>query len=166
MYDQNSAPATSLIPTRRHGSNHPFYASGNPEPKDIIPRASPSRPNSMHFSPPTSPNGASPMSAITALRSLTIRDPSPPSPTMTATYHDSGGIWPFARGSAASPGSSYSRPTSTVFSSTYDTSYYANYGNYGAGYSMTSTDRPLPVRRPGNYSRPKSIELVTPMVGR
>jgi len=82
------------------------------------------------------------------------------------TYHS--GIWPFARSAAAtSPSSSYSRPAANLFSSTYDGAYYG--GGYGAGggdYYGTSADRPLPSRRPAAYSRPKSIELVTPMLGR
>lgn len=141
--------------------NHSFYAAGNPEPKDIIPRASPSRPSSMILqSPPISLEAGSdygfgvgaatqPTSAISALRSLTVRPPSPPSPTGSST-----GIWPFSRSAANSPSTSYARPTANFFSSTYD-------GGYGG-----LADRPLPSRRPGAYARPKSIELVTPMVGR
>lgn len=109
----------------------------------------------MYMSPPASPDSSSQhTSAIAALRSLTIREHSPPSPA--SSYQT--GVWPFsARNMAASPGTSYgSRPASTVCSSTYE-SY---------GYTMTAPatgERPLPSRRPGAYSRPKSIELVTPM---
>jgi hypothetical protein len=52
-----------------------------------------------------------------------------------------------------------------VFSSTYDGTYYST-GGVGGDYYGTSSDRPLPSRRPTGYSRPKSIELVTPMLGR
>ena len=161
--------------SRSHGSSHhgssshyPFYAAGNPEPKDIIPRASPSRPNSMHFSsPPTTPGTSGhhhssyyqqqQQSAISALRSLTIHQPpSPPSPSST-------GVWPFARSAATSPSTSYTRGTAGFFSSTYDAGY-ATAGAYN--YSSSGMERPLPSRRPGAYARPKSIELVTPMVGR
>ncbi|KXX78007.1 hypothetical protein MMYC01_205278 [Madurella mycetomatis] len=156
MHDQNSAGA-SAAPSR-YGSSHsatqyPFF-SGPPEPRDIIPRASPSRPSSTHISPPATP---ATQSAVSALKSLSIRPPSPASPV--GTYHSS--LWPFAR-SATSPSNSYSRPA-TIFSSTYDGAYYGTGGvdSYG-----TSSDRPLPSRRPAAYSRPKSIELVTPMLGR
>jgi hypothetical protein len=136
--------------------NYPVY-SGYPEPRDISPRASPSRPNSTHFSPPATPTTTS---AISALRSLSIRPPSPPSPTGGA-YQTS--IWPFSRSAATSPSTSYTRPVSGVFSSTFDESYYSSVAS--GGYAVTM-DRPLPMRRPGIYARPKSIELVTPMVGR
>ena len=160
MHDQTAT--TPMSPSGRypslHANSYPHY-SGYAEPRDIIPRASPSRPNSTHISPPTSPSAAH-TSAISALRSLSIRPPSPPSPTQTYTAN----IWPFARSAATSPSTSYSRPASGLFSSTYDGAYYGAVG----GYTMTSPtmDRPLPSRRPGAYSRPKSIELVTPMMGR
>lgn len=153
----NAVPRSHTTHSIRANPNYPFYAAGNPEPRDIIPRASPSRPNSMHLSPPTSPTSTGHhTSAVSALRSLSIRDPSPPSPP--SSYHTS--MWPFSttRSAATSPSTSFgARPSSNVYSSTYE-SY---------GYSMTSqgtTDRPLPSRIPGGYSRPKSIELVTPMV--
>jgi hypothetical protein len=157
VHDQTGAGGAS-VPSRysstHHASVYPLY-SGAPEPRDIIPRASPSRPSSMHFSPPISPD-TSHTSAISALKSLSVRPPSPSSPV--GTYHSN--IWPFGRSVATSPSTSYSRPVSGLFSSTYDGAYYSA-GGYG-----TSSDRPLPSRRPGIYSRPKSIELVTPMVGR
>ncbi|KAK4115393.1 hypothetical protein N656DRAFT_787911 [Canariomyces notabilis] len=156
MHDQNSAGLSSTL--SHYASSHrttqyPFF-SGPPEPRDIIPRASPSRPNSTHFSPTTT---STTQSAIAALKSLAISTPSPPSPV--GTYHSS--IWPFGR-SATSPSNSYSRPA-TVFPSTFDGPYYGatTTDSYG-----TSSDRPLPSRRPAHYSRPKSIELVTPMLGR
>lgn len=160
-HDQNSSTmASSYTPSRGYdssGANLPFYSAGNPEPRDIIPRASPSRPNSTHFSPPTTPTAnAQYTSAVSALRSLSIRPPSPPSPSGAS-------IWPFTRSAATSPGTSYTKSTS-YFSSTYDTSYGASGYVYGGGY--TSTDRPLPSRKPGAYGRPKSVELVTPMVSR
>ncbi|GKT88404.1 hypothetical protein Ct61P_06254 [Colletotrichum tofieldiae] len=148
--------------------NYPFYAIGNPEPRDIVPRASPSRPSSMHFSPPTTPGattttsgGGQYSSAISALRSLSIRPPSPPSPTSS---HPS--LWPFTKSSTNSPSTSYNRGTSSFFPATYDGGYAAN--GYAYNYSSSGMDRPLPTRRPTGpgYSRPKSIELVTPMVGR
>ncbi|KAJ0298767.1 hypothetical protein COL516b_009567 [Colletotrichum fioriniae] len=147
-----------------HMGNYPFYAACNPEPRDIVPRASPSRPNSMHFSPPTTPGattGAQYSSAISALRSLSIRPPSPPSPTSS---HAS--IWPFTKSSTNSPSTSYNRGSNSFFPATYDGGYAAN--GYAYNYSSSGMDRPLPTRRPTGpgYSRPKSIELVTPMVGR
>ncbi|KAK0630786.1 hypothetical protein B0T17DRAFT_231334 [Bombardia bombarda] len=160
MHDQDGmgTPSTSGRHPSHHSANsYPFY-SGAQEPRDIIPRASPSRPSSNYFSPPTTPN-AGHTSAVSALRSLSIRSTSPPSPV--GTYQTT--IWPFARSAATSPSTSYSRPTSTMFSSTYDGAYYGTGGMSGYG---TSSDRPLPSRRPGTHSRPKSIELVTPMMGR
>ncbi len=161
IHDQDNTAASGTAAARSHASvagNYP-YASGNAEPRDIIPRASPSRPSSMHFAPPVGH-----MSALSALRSLSIRDPSPPSPTMMPAYNTTSTIWPFTRSAAASPVTSYTRPSAGMFSSTYDTSYYSS----ASTYAMTSVgaDRPLPSRRPGTYARPKSIELVTPMVGR
>ncbi|KAH7272670.1 hypothetical protein FSOLCH5_002967 [Fusarium solani] len=160
-----SQPASSV----RHyaSANYPFYTAGNPEPKDIIPRASPSRPSSMLLSsPPATPGaGASAYqhtSAISALRSLNVRPPSPPSPTGSSTN-----LWPFSRSAATSPHSSYGRPSAAYFSSTYDGGYYgAGSGAYTYDVTSAGMDRPLPSRHPGTYSRPKSIELVTPMVGR
>lgn len=81
------------------------------------------------------------------------------------SYHPS--IWPFNRSPATSPSTSYSKPaTSKMFSSTYDTGYYGAGGGLTYGMTSSSIDRPLPSRKPGAYSRPKSIELVTPMIGR
>ncbi|KAL2201256.1 hypothetical protein P885DRAFT_56669 [Corynascus similis CBS 632.67] len=147
----------STVPSRYTSSHpttqYPFY-SGPPEPRDIIPRASPSRPSPSHVSQPVTP-----ASAMAALKSLSIRPASPTSPV--GTYHQ--GIWPFARSATAtSPSNSYSKQTASLFSSTYDGAYY----NAGGDYYGTSSDRPLPSRRPAAYSRPKSIELVTPMLGR
>lgn len=153
-----------MFPSSRHAAHHvanySLYSEYHPEPRDIIPRASPSRPSSTHFSPPTTPTGFSHTTAISALRSLSIRPPSPPSPN--GSYHPS--IWPFTRSPATSPSTSYSKPPSKMYSSTYDTSYYGG-GPVTYGMTSSSIDRPLPSRKPGAYSRPKSIELVTPMIG-
>ncbi|KAK2070358.1 hypothetical protein P8C59_004859 [Phyllachora maydis] len=158
--DQENASASTLSAFHSGGAgyasvvNYPLY-SGVSEPKDIIPRASPSRPSSTHFSPPATPTTTT---AVTALRSIsTYRPPSPPSPSIA--YHAS--LWPFTRSAATSPNVSYARPPAGTFSSTYDGAYYsppAAEAHYGA--------RPLPSRSAGSYARPKSIELVTPMVGR
>ncbi|KAI1131579.1 hypothetical protein F5Y10DRAFT_52427 [Nemania abortiva] len=142
-----------------HNGSLPYYASGNPEPRDIIPRASPSRPTSNYFSPPTTPTSSQYTSAVSALRSLSRRPPSPPSPvSLNAT------IWPFTRSAAASPSTSYTHPPN-VYPSTYDGGYQTSaYSHIGSG--MMTSDRPLPSRNPPAYSRPKSIELVTPMMSR
>ncbi len=125
----------------------------------IIPRASPSRPSSNYFSPPTTPTSSQYTSAVSALRSLSRRPPSPPSPVST-----NASIWPFTRSAATSPSSSYTQPPN-VYPSTYDGGYqYSTYNYTGSG--MTTSDRPLPMRNPPAYSRPKSIELVTPMLSR
>ncbi|KAF4990755.1 hypothetical protein FGRMN_8278 [Fusarium graminum] len=161
----SSQPASSV----RHyaSSNYPFYSAGNPEPRDIIPRASPSRPSSMLLaSPPGTPGTGAPThhhtSAISALRSLNVRPPSPPSPTGS-----SNNLWPFSRSAATSPHNSYSRPSAPYLSSTYDGGYYgAGNGAYNYEVKSGGMDRPLPSRTLSAYSRPRSIELVTPMVGR
>ncbi|KAI0406601.1 hypothetical protein F4802DRAFT_87028 [Xylaria palmicola] len=136
-----------------------YYNSDKPEPRDIVPRASPSRPTSNYFSPPTTPTTSQYTSAVSALRSLNRRPPSPPSPvSMNAS------IWPFARSAATSPSSSYTQ-SHNVYPSTYDGGYAgATYSHTGS--SMTISDRPLPMRNPPTYARPKSIELVTPMISR
>lgn len=141
----------------------PYYSpgAGASEPRDIIPRASPSRPNSKYFSPPTTPTSVNYTSAVSALRSLSIRPPSPPSPSAPMATTHNAGIWPFAKSAANSPSSSYTKPTN-FFSTTYDSGYGAS--GYGYNYGRVAGERPLPSRRPGD--RPKSIELVTPMVGR
>ncbi|KAL2259892.1 hypothetical protein VTK26DRAFT_6276 [Humicola hyalothermophila] len=157
LHDQNST-AIRTTPSRyasHQATQYPVYP-GPPEHRDIIPRASPSRPNSTQVSPP-----ATPTSAISALKSLSIQPASPTSPV--GTYHSN--LWPLSGRSvtAASPHNSYSRPSATFFSSTYDGVYYSAGGSDAYG---SSSDRPLPSRRPGSYSRPKSIELVTPLLGR
>ncbi|KAK4225536.1 hypothetical protein QBC38DRAFT_258198 [Podospora fimiseda] len=143
--------SSSAAPPQYSGhtpTHYPIY-SGQPEPRDIVPRASPSRPNSTNFSPTTP--------AISALSALSSVRPSSPS-SVAGTYHPN--IWPFSKGSTTdSPNSSYTKPAANYFSSTWDPVY--QYDNYGS-----SADRPLPSRRPNMYSRPKSIELVTPMMGR
>ncbi|KAI0603400.1 hypothetical protein F4775DRAFT_598495 [Biscogniauxia sp. FL1348] len=163
-HDQSVSAITSSSSSRHSatgydmfGANLPFYAAGHPEPRDIVPRASPSRPSSTYWSPPTTPTSANYTSAVSALRSLSIRPPSPPSPTSANAT-----IWPFTKSAAASPSTSYTKPN--FYSSTYD----GGYPTSGYGYPPTglASDRPLPSRRPDAYSRPKSIELVTPVVGR
>lgn len=148
-------------------NKYPFYSAGNQEPRDIVPRASPSRPTSIFVaSPPTTPGTGSGgyyhTSAISALRSLNVRPPSPPSPTGSSSN-----LWPFSRSAATSPHNSYTRPSAAYLSSTYDGGYYGvGSGAYTYDMNTGAMDRPLPSRHPGTYSRPKSIELVTPMVGR
>jgi hypothetical protein len=157
MHDLNgvsTATAPSRYSSSHKASHYPLYSAPT-EHRDIIPRASPSRPTSTHIPPPVTHT-----SALSALKSLSIRPASPTSPVV-GTYHSS--IWPFARSTAAmSPASSYSKPAMGPFSSTYDGTYHGGSGDYYG----TSSDRPLPSRRPTSYSRPKSIELVTPMLGR
>lgn len=161
--DQSSG-AQSTMPRSYAAGNYPFYSASSPEPKDIIPQASPSRPTSMHFSsspPPTPGTAAYHTSAISALRSLNLnaRPPSPTSPTGSSASN----LWPFSgRSSGTSPSTSYSRPSAPYLCSTYD-------AHYGGGYydlSSGGMDRPLPSRNPSEQARPKSIQLVTPMVGR
>ncbi|RDA92959.1 hypothetical protein CP533_5531 [Ophiocordyceps camponoti-saundersi (nom. inval.)] len=127
------------------------------EPRDIIPRATPSRPTSIRLStsPPASPGSkVHHSSAISALRSLNLGPSSPPSPTWSNG-------WPFVRSVATSPGTSYTRPSAPYFSSssTLDGAHHVYAYESGPG-------RPLPPRQPSVRSRPKSIELVTPVLGR
>ncbi|KAI6380253.1 hypothetical protein MCOR25_001682 [Pyricularia grisea] len=171
VHDHNSSAVT---PSSQHSSsrgsyaspvsytstNYPYYSVEYSESRDIIPRASPSRPSSMHYSPPATSSMAYHGPTLSALRSLSIQDDSPPSPTTASVYHTYNTA-ASARG-APSPATSYSsRPNPKKgYSSTYDNSaYYADYSD------VPSLDRPLP-RRSTTYSRPKSIELVTPMVSR
>ncbi|ERS99345.1 uncharacterized protein SPSK_04383 [Sporothrix schenckii 1099-18] len=175
-YDQEHGASVSAKSFKDTYASSRMYYTEAQEPRDIIPRASPSRPSSTYFSlPPTPANMSSTVpattsSAMAALRSLSLRDASPPSPTLAAS---SSGIWPFStRSSATSPSTSYTQP-SAVYASTYDQGqgYYRssgapNYYTYGAGVSgYLTTERPLPPRRPSSYARPKSIELVTPLLG-
>ncbi|CAI6088812.1 hypothetical protein V2G26_013772 [Clonostachys chloroleuca] len=162
--DQSSS-ATSSMPRSYGYGNYPFYSAGEPEPRDIIPQASPSRPSSTIYnhSPPTPTTPATTSyhtSALSALRSIHGRPPSPPSPSAGGSN-----FWPFNnnRSAATSPSTSYSRPSATYLSSTYDVGY-NNGGYYTYDYGSNGMDRPLPTRRP-SHARPKSIELVTPMVG-
>ncbi|KAI1105885.1 hypothetical protein F4804DRAFT_89540 [Jackrogersella minutella] len=156
--DQNaSVRASSSHPSSRglhdgFGANLPYYMTGNSEPRDIIPRASPSR-----WSPPTTPTNGQHTSAVSALRSLSIRPVSPTSPVL------GNAIWPFTRSAVTSPSTSYTKSTN-FYSSTYDNGYAVT--SYGYTQGRTTTERPLPARKPSAYSRPKSIELVTPIVGR
>ncbi|KAI1814833.1 hypothetical protein GGS20DRAFT_379610 [Poronia punctata] len=156
--------AASYAPVSMYGGygsgNLPFYGAENQEPRDIIPRASPSRPNSNYFSPPATPTNNQYPKSVSALRSLSRRPPSPPSPaSMNAS-----GIWPFTRSAATSPSSSYSTP-SNVYSSTYDGAYTTSAYHHSASGGVMTSDRPLPTRNPPAYSKPKSIELVTPVLG-
>ncbi|PFH58408.1 hypothetical protein XA68_13725 [Ophiocordyceps unilateralis] len=150
--DQSSTSTGAPPATSRLGD-----LAGQPEPRDIIPRATPSRPTSIRLSnsPPGSPGTkAHHSSAISALRSLNLGPSSPPSPTGS----NGGTIWPFGRSVATSPGTSYTRPH---LPSTLDG------GLQSGGYAYDSgPDRPLPPRHPSVHSRPKSIELVTPVLGR
>ncbi|KAH6653886.1 hypothetical protein BKA67DRAFT_535232 [Truncatella angustata] len=162
-HDQMPTSAVSPYPPSKSYDSYsslPYYSAGSSEPRDIIPRASPSRPSSTYFSPPTTPTSSQYTSAVSALKSLTIRPPSPPSPTTTSSS-----FWPFAKTATTSPSTSY-KQSSNFYPSTYDTGYGASGYNYGYTTTNVPADRPLPSRRPGGYSRPKSIELVTPMVGR
>ncbi|CAK7564303.1 MAG: hypothetical protein SEPTF4163_002192 [Sporothrix epigloea] len=175
-YDQEHGASISAQSFKNSYSSSRDYFSDSREPRDIIPRASPSRPSSTYFSLPPTPNNLSSTmppatsSAMAALRSLSLSDASPPSPTLAPS---TSGIWPFSsRSGVASPGTSYNQPL-TVYASTYDQGhgYYSSsrtpsHYTYGAGSSgYLATERPLPPRRPESYSRPKSIELVTPLLG-
>ncbi|OAA38075.1 hypothetical protein NOR_06820 [Metarhizium rileyi] len=164
---QKSSSHPSQMRAYSVSGNNSYYSLGKPEPSDIIPRAAPSRPNSMHFSqsPPASPgtgSGSHHISALSALRSLNIGPPSPPSPIGST----GGSLWPFSRSAATSPASSYRRPSGPYMSSTYETGHYHGTGAYTYDAGSHGLDRPLPIRHPGAYSRPKSIELVTPVLGR
>ena len=162
--DQSSG-AQAIMPRSYTGSNYPFHSAGSPEFKDIIPPASPSRPTSTHFScsppitPGTSAYHSSAASTTFRYNNLSGRPPSPPSPTGSGSSH----FWPFSgRSSTTSPSTSYSRPSDPYLSSTYDTGYGGSYYDLSTG----GMDRPLPHRNPSGHDRAKSIQLVTPIVGR
>ncbi|KAJ3453258.1 hypothetical protein MRS44_017505 [Fusarium solani] len=165
--DQTGTSQSASSVRQYASADYPFYSAGNPEPKDIIPRASPSRPSSMLLSSPLATPGTGAaayqhISALAALRSLNVRPPGPPPPTGSSSN-----LWPFNRSATTCPNNSYSRPSAAYSSSTYNGGYYGA-GSRAYAYDMTSgrMDRLLPSRHPGAYSRPKSIELVTPIVGR
>lgn len=144
--DQQSSSSSSTSTLHNYT---PSYDLDHHSPRDIIPQASPSRPNSTLFStsPTTNSHHTSYSyhheSAVSALRSSlgAARPPSPGSPSGTS-------IWPFRRSSAATSDSS----SSYYKTSTYDPTYYER--------------PPLPSRQPVGYSRSKSIELVTPILTR
>lgn len=156
--DLQPSPSLSSMPRTYDTYNYNPYQTYSPEPRDIVPQASPSRPTfSTHgsSSPPQTP-GSKPYhsSAVSALRSLNLdaRPPSPPSPS------GSTGFWSFGRSAATSPSTSYQKPSAPYLGSTSDGGYY----DLNAG----GMDRPLPLRNPGSYNYPRTVELVTPMVGR
>ncbi|KAG5986373.1 hypothetical protein E4U43_005534 [Claviceps pusilla] len=167
--DQNSTSHALTMETYSMGTDYSYHDKEYAEPRDIIPRASPSRPVSTHLnrSSPASPGTTSTAhysSALSALRSLSIAPSSPPSPTGS---HAGGGRWPFSRSVATSPSGSDRRPSVPYLSSTVDTSYQNNAVAYTYDTGANRPDRPLPSRQPGSASsRPKSIELVTPILGR
>ena len=144
-----------------YGSDHyALYQSEGTGSRDIIPQALPSRSSSTYLNyAPTSQGDRRAQThrstAVSSLRSLNVRPPSPPSPD---GRH---GFWPFGRGSgiSQSPGASFARLPTSYRPATYDSGYSYDAENSGL-------DRPLPSRHPAKSSRPKSIELVTPMVGR
>lgn len=152
------------MPRSYLSEHYPLFSPTEPDSaRDIVPQASPSRPNSMHFSqsPPPTPSTASYHgAAISSLRSLTARPPSPPSPTASSATN----FWPFSshRSAATSPSTSYTRPSAVHLSSTYDNGYSGGYYTYDI--SSGRMDRPLPPSRHPSRTRPQSIELVTPMV--
>jgi hypothetical protein len=161
--DQSSLSKADM-PRSYLSEHYPLFLPGETEStRDIVPQASPSRPNSMHFSqsPPPTPSTASYHgAAISSLRSLTTRPPSPPSPTTGSGPN----FWPFTshRSAATSPSTSYTRPSAMHLSSTYDNGYSGGYYTYDI--SSGRMDRPLPPSRHPSRTRPQSIELVTPMV--
>ncbi|KAG5915477.1 hypothetical protein E4U42_008048 [Claviceps africana] len=165
--DQNSTSHAFLTDIYSIGDDHLHHDMRHTEPRDIIPRASPSRPISTRAnqSPPASPDTASAAhysSALSALRSLNIAPASPHSPTGS----NSSSLWPFSRSAATSPSESHRRPSVPHLPSTYDTSYQYSSGAYAYATSSSGLNRPLPIRQPSASSRPKSIELLTPVIGR
>ncbi|KAK0389373.1 hypothetical protein NLU13_2948 [Sarocladium strictum] len=170
--DQNSSSSSVTLSSNYSTFHSSTPYQSTPEPRDIIPRATPSRPSSLYMhndtSPPESPSTAYAQhssAALSALRSLTLGGARPPSPTSSPTGAGGIGIWPFTRSAATSPSTSYTRPSAGFFSSTYDTSAYHHGPAYGYGYGYGDEGRPLPSRHAGGYGRPKSIELVTPTLG-
>ncbi|UKZ80623.1 hypothetical protein TrVFT333_008386 [Trichoderma virens FT-333] len=143
--DQNTSSHQAASVHSYYGAVHNSYAhypGDKSEPRDIA------QLDALQQLSPASPGTALNYhtSAMSALRSLNVRPPSPPSPTGS-------GIWPFSRSSATSPNNSYTRPsTSGLFSSasTYDLGYGGTYSHDSASGAM---DRPLPSRNPGAAAR-------------
>lgn len=171
--NSNSHSALSSDYSAFQSSSTPYYPyASSHEPRDIIPRATPSRPSSMHFnntSPPASPSASTSYAhtssaALSALRSLNIGGARPPSPSASPTSSGGMGIWPFTRSAATSPSTSYTKPSTGFYSTTYDAT--GHYHGSGFGYGYGDESRPLPSRHAPAYGRPTSIELVTPTVGR
>ena len=150
-------------------SGYPFYATDNPVPRDIVPRASPSRPTSTRLASDQSPPNMPPHTyhasgtlsmpvslGVLLCRSFHGNSPSLPSPDTA------GGDWPFS-----SAGTSQSTMTNSSSNSTSSSSgIFSTTGNgiqeYG-GYS----EEPLPSQQPGGrYSRVRNIELLASMVER
>ncbi|PTD10275.1 hypothetical protein FCULG_00008637 [Fusarium culmorum] len=161
--DQTASPQPASSVNHYASTNYPFYSAGHPEPKDIIPRASPSRPSSILLgSPPTTPGTGAPTyqhtSAISALRSLNVR------PRVLRRLQ--------AAPVTCGPLVAVLRPAPTTRTAgllrlTFHRRYYgAGGGAYNYEVTSGGMDRPLPSRHPSTYSRPKSIELVTPLFGR
>lgn len=152
--------------TTYSSSHYPFYDVQKPEPRDIIPRAVPSRPNSTYFGSSTVSTDITANSGAQRLFSTSSARPqSPPSPTTAS----SGNLWPFSRSVATSPSGSYSNADdhhSSTTAGAYPSTYHVGTTGYGYAYGYSGMDRPLPSRQGGAYSRPKSIELVTPMISR
>ncbi|PHH56121.1 hypothetical protein CFIMG_003452RAa [Ceratocystis fimbriata CBS 114723] len=167
--DENSSGAHMPMDYGRSFRSQSYMPAVNHN-RDIIPRASPSRPTSTYFStsPPISPQADDYQhqhsSALSALKSLSLHPPSPHSPN-----ESSNGFWPFgSRSNVTSPSTSLHRGTHSGFlSSTYDTGaiagQYNSYNYYNTSASVGGAERPLP---PRHGYRPKSIELVTPMLSR
>ncbi|KAH6874789.1 hypothetical protein B0T10DRAFT_498561 [Thelonectria olida] len=116
--DQTSTSQTASSVGSYASSNYPFYSAGVQEPRDIIPRLSPSKTSSDRLSPsPTTPDTSSTTyqrsSAISALRSLNTRPPSPPS-NGSFSFRN---VIPFSRSPGANHPGTYSRPAGTCDSS-------------------------------------------------
>lgn len=123
------------IPTQTSYSRHPSTYTASPG-RDVIPRASPSRPTPSNYfsSPPITPLEPASQShhdpnspyyprrhsaAVAALRNISVNPPSPNSPHAPASA--SGGFWPFGGHAAQSPQYA-TRPSPSLFPATYDVS--------------------------------------------
>ncbi|KAG5980814.1 hypothetical protein E4U55_003593 [Claviceps digitariae] len=162
--DRNSTPHALAMETYSIGVDHSYHSAEYTEPRDIIPRATPSRPIPPRYTQsPSTSSTPHYSSAVSALRALAITPSSPPS----SNTNSSVGFWPFSRSGSSE---SHRRPSVPHMSSTYDTSYDTSYqyntGTYTSDTGSSGLDRSLPIRHPAANSRRKSTDLVTPVLGR
>jgi hypothetical protein len=157
LYDH---PAKGTGAATTVNSPHPpFYTRHG----DIIPRGSPCKPSSSTSPQPARTHG----SALSALKSLSFNHPGPSSSLSSpdnANERTPQAIRSFSQTQAADVGRRRTgKLPSAKFSSFHDDAYYRSGPKGGCD---KDDDTPSPTRSPGVYSRPKSLEIVSPMIRR